>query len=169
MFVSILWFHREHKPGLLTWNLRAFRVREAWLLYILASFGIWSLWASQMALVVKNPRASAGDTRAEGLIPGSRRSPGEGNSNPLQYSCLENSVDRGCWWAVVHGVAKSWTPLSAHTHSLCVLLPPPQHIFFQLLTVLFFPPLLSPQGFRNIFVFHIFSLCLIFRAALKVP
>ena len=78
MFVSMLWFHREHTPGLLTWNLRAFGVRGAWLLDILASFGIWRLWASQVAPVVKNPPASAGDTRAEGLIPGSRRSPGEG-------------------------------------------------------------------------------------------
>ena len=41
-------------------------------------------------------------------IPGLVRSPGEGNSNPLQYSCLENSMDRGAWWATVHGVTKSW-------------------------------------------------------------
>ena len=46
-----------------------------------------------------------------GLIPGSGRSPGEGNSNPLQYSFLENSTDRGGWWATVHGVTKSWTQL----------------------------------------------------------
>ena len=44
-----------------------------------------------------------------GLIPGSGRSPGEGNGYLLQYSCLENSMDRGAWWATVHGVAKSWT------------------------------------------------------------
>jgi len=44
-----------------------------------------------------------------GLIPGSERSPGEGNGNPLQYSCLENSMDRGVWWASVHGVTKSGT------------------------------------------------------------
>ena len=43
------------------------------------------------------------------LIPGSGRSPGGGNGNPLQYSCLENPMDRGAWWARVHGVAKSWT------------------------------------------------------------
>jgi len=42
------------------------------------------------------------------VIPGSRRYPGEGNGNTLQYSCLENSMDRGIWWATVHGVAKSW-------------------------------------------------------------
>ena len=47
--------------------------------------------------------------------PGSGRSPGEGNGNPLQYSCLENSMDRGAWWATVHGVAKSWTRLSNFT------------------------------------------------------
>ena len=46
-----------------------------------------------------------------GSIPGSGRSPGEGNGNPLQYSCLENPMDRGAWWATVHRVAKSWTQL----------------------------------------------------------
>ena len=48
-------------------------------------------------------------------IPGSGRSPGEGNGNPLQYSCLENPMDGGAWWAVVHGVAKSRTRLSDFT------------------------------------------------------
>ena len=47
-----------------------------------------------------------------GFIPGSGRSPREGNGNPLQYSCLGNHMDRGAWWAVVHGVKKSWTQLS---------------------------------------------------------
>ena len=47
-----------------------------------------------------------------GLISGSGRSPGEGNGYPLQYSCLANSMDRGDWWATVHGVTKSWTRLS---------------------------------------------------------
>ena len=56
--------------------------------------------------VVKNPPANAGDT---GLIPGSGRSPGEGNGNPLQYSGLEDPMDRGAWWAMVCGVPKSWT------------------------------------------------------------
>ena len=46
------------------------------------------------------------------LIPGLGRSSGEGNGNPLQYSCLKNSMDRGAWWATVHGVTKSWTQLS---------------------------------------------------------
>ena len=53
--------------------------------------------------VVKNPLANAGGT---GSIPGSGRSPGEGNGNPLQHSCLENPMDRGDWWAIIHGVAK---------------------------------------------------------------
>ena len=55
---------------------------------------------------VKNPPANAGDTS---LIPGWGRSPGEGNSNPFQYSCLGNPMDRGVSWSTVHGVAKSWT------------------------------------------------------------
>ena len=52
---------------------------------------------SQVALVVNNPPANAGDTRDAGLIPGSGRSPGEGNDNPRQYSCLENPMGRGAW------------------------------------------------------------------------
>ena len=57
--------------------------------------------------VVKNPPAKAGDTGDSSSIPGSGRSPGGGNGNPLQYSCLENSMDRGTWQATVHGVGKS--------------------------------------------------------------
>ena len=64
---------------------------------------------SQMALMVKNPPANAGDIIETGLIPGSGRSPGGGNGNPLQYFCLENSMDRGAWRATVHGVAKNQT------------------------------------------------------------
>ena len=58
--------------------------------------------------VVNNLPANAGDTREAGLIPGLGRSPGLGNGNSLQYSCLENYVDRGAWQATVHGVANSW-------------------------------------------------------------
>ena len=57
--------------------------------------------------MVKKPSASAGDIREKGLIFGLRRSPGGGNGNPFQYSCLENSKDRGAWQVTVHGVAKS--------------------------------------------------------------
>ena len=60
-------------------------------------------WASLMAQWVKNPSANAEDVSS---IPGSAGSPGGGNDNPLQYSCLENSEDRIAWWATVHGVAK---------------------------------------------------------------
>ena len=67
--------------------------------------------ASQVVLVVKNPTANAGDTRDSGSIPGSGRSPGGRHLNPIQYSCLENSMDRGAWWATVPSVAKSWTQL----------------------------------------------------------
>ena len=62
--------------------------------------------------MVKNLPANAGDIRDMGSIPGSKRSPGGGHDNPLQYSCLENPMDRTVWWATVHGGAKSRTPLS---------------------------------------------------------
>ena len=70
-----------------------------------------------MVLVIKNSPANAGDKRGAGLIPALGRSPGgrhgrgreEGNS--LQYSCLENPMDREAWWAIVYGVAKNWTQL----------------------------------------------------------
>jgi len=58
---------------------------------------------------VKNLPDNTGDSRDAGLIPGSERSPGAGNDNPLQYSCLENSMDRGAWWATVHRITKSQT------------------------------------------------------------
>ena len=59
--------------------------------------------------MVKNPPDNARDLRDKGLIPGSGRSPGGGHGNQLQYSCLENPMDRGASWAAVHGVAKSRT------------------------------------------------------------
>ena len=67
--------------------------------------------SSQVALVVKSLPANAGDIRDTGLIPVLGRSPGGGNGNPLQYSCLENLMNRGAWWATVHGIAKSQTRL----------------------------------------------------------
>ena len=79
-----------------------------------------------MALVVKNPPANAGDVRDVGSTPGLGRSPGVGNGSPFHYSCLENPMDKGAWWATVHGVSKSGTQLkgpgthtqiSGHTHS----------------------------------------------------
>ena len=65
--------------------------------------------ASQVAPVLKNPPAKAGDIRDMGSTPGSGRSPGEGRGNPLQYSCMENPMDRGAWWATVRGATNSQT------------------------------------------------------------
>ena len=65
--------------------------------------------------MVKNPSANAGDIRDVGSIPESGRSPGVETGNPLQYSCLENFMDKTAWWATVHGVKKSRTQLSTHT------------------------------------------------------
>ena len=73
-----------------------------------------------MALVVKNLLANAADIRDEGSVPGWRRSPGRGDGNPLQYSCLENPMDRGAWQAIVFRVTKRPTPLkllSMHAHA----------------------------------------------------
>ena len=60
-------------------------------------------------LEIKNLPANAGDTRDSGSVPESGRSPGVGNGNPLQYTCLENPMDRGAWQATVYGVTKIWT------------------------------------------------------------
>ena len=84
----------------------------------------WGFWGGS---VVKNLPGNVGDARGADSIPGSGRSSGVGNGNLLQYSCLENSMDRGPWWAIVHRVAKSWTWPSTHTlnvkesRSLCCL------------------------------------------------
>ena len=84
---------------------------------------IFDLWCTLMGFlggsVVKNSPATAGYRGDTGLIPGLRRSLGGGNGNPLQYSCLESSMDRGAWRAIVHRVAKSRTHLSdgAHMHA----------------------------------------------------
>ena len=77
------------------------------------------LWASQVALVVKNLPAKAGVLRDAGSIPGSGRSPGGEHGNPLQYSCLENPMDRGAWRKTVHGVTKSWTQLKRFSTHAC--------------------------------------------------
>ena len=76
-----------------------------------------------VALVVKNPAATAGDLRDPGSIPGSRRSPGGGHGNPVQCSCLENPMDRGAWWATAHGVAESErTEATEHSYMRASLL-----------------------------------------------
>ena len=81
----------------------------------------WQRWASQVALVAKNPPASAGDIRDARSIPGSGRPPGGGHGNPLQSSCLENPMDRGGWWATFHRVAKSQTRLKRPSMHACIL------------------------------------------------
>ena len=70
--------------------------------------------APQVAVLVKNPSVKAGDARDAGSVPESGRSPGVGNGNPLQYSCLENSKDRGVWWATVREAAKIQMQLSMY-------------------------------------------------------
>ena len=83
--------------------------------------GIWTVHELSLGFpggtVVKNLPANAGDIRDMDSTPGSVKAPGEGNSYPLQYSCLENSMDRGAWLGIVHGVAKSLTRLNTHTHT----------------------------------------------------
>ena len=83
-----------------------------------------SMWASQVELVVKNPPANAGDIRDTVLMSVSGRSPGGGHGHPLQYSCLENPMDRGAGRATVHRVAKGGTRLkqrsTQHIQCLCV-------------------------------------------------
>ena len=75
--------------------------------------------------MVKNPPTNPGDIRDTSLIPGLGRSPGVENGNPLQCSCLENSMDRGAWWATVQGVTKNQTQLTTeynyNLYTLCVL------------------------------------------------
>ena len=69
-----------------------------------------------MAQLVKNPPANIGDTRDAGSIPGSGRSPGVGNGNPLHYYCLQNPMDKGAWQTTVHGVTKE-LDMTEHTHT----------------------------------------------------
>ena len=66
--------------------------------------------------VVKNPSANVGDARDMGSVPGLGRSSGGGHGNPLQYSCLKNPMERGAWWATVHGVAELEVTKDASTH-----------------------------------------------------
>ena len=87
-------------------------------------------FASLVAQMVKLSACNAGDL---GSIPGLGRSPGEGNGNPLEYSCLENSMDAGTSWATVHGVPKSWTQLSNFAFTLAFTFFPPVYNSFPLL------------------------------------
>ena len=82
---------------------------------------IWFQLIIKFVIIRGNSKASAHNAGDPSSIPGLGRSPGEGNGNPLQYSCLENSMDGGAWWATVHGVTKSWTQLSDFTTSQHIL------------------------------------------------
>ena len=80
-------------------------------------------WAFPGGTGVKNPPANAVDTGPTGSIPGLGRPPGGGHDNPLQYSCLENPMDRGAWWATIHRAAQAWIQLKQlSTHSFVLLL-----------------------------------------------
>ena len=83
------------------------------------------IWASQVVLVVKNLPANARNVRDVGSTPGSGKSPGGGCGNPLQYSCLENAMDRWAWWATVHGIARV-------RHSLKTKPPPYIYLYISL-------------------------------------
>ena len=94
-----------------------------------------SIWASWVALVVKNSPANAGNIMRFGFPPGSGRCPGGGHGNPLQYSSLQNSMNREVWWAAVHQITKSWIQLkwlSTYTHTFVI------HIYFYLFIYLLF-------------------------------
>ena len=99
--------------SLMWWNVLTELIQASVHYCIITQFWTHSKWRRHCTLgfpgspVVKNPPVSAADARDTGSIHGSRRSPAEGKSNPLQYSCLENPMDREAWWATVHGITKS--------------------------------------------------------------
>ena len=97
-------FHGQRTlRGYSPWSHKELDMTE-WLNNFLLGFLGW--------VVVKNLPANAGDKKDPGLMAESERFPGIGNGNPFQYSCLENSIDRGVWWSSIHGVTNSWTPRS---------------------------------------------------------
>ena len=97
-------------PGNRGWSIKRLCENN---INVLADFSLTAVvaGASQVVLVVKTLPANAGDIRDADLIPGSERSPGGGHGNPVQYSCLENPIDRGAWQALVHGVLQSQSQL----------------------------------------------------------
>ena len=130
MFISFL--SSNHVFALLIFKMRELKVREVinkvaslpasdvtWSTYSVFYCLLPHLWASQVALVVKNPPASSGNIRDIGSVPQWGRFPGGGHSNPLQYFCLENPMDRGAWWATVHRVTKNWTRLKQLSTHAC--------------------------------------------------
>ena len=99
--------HCSHSP-----LCTALLLRSSWWSFFLLNGSLKYYLGFPGGLEVKASACNAGNL---GSTPGSGRSPGEGNGNPLQYSCLENPTDGGAWWATVHGVAKRWTRLSDFT------------------------------------------------------
>ena len=115
------------EPGGLP-SMGSHRVRHDW--SDLAAVAAGLDWDFSSGSVVKNPPANAGDARDADSVPGSGRSPGIGIGNPLQYSCRENSMDRGTWQTTVYGVARSdslWPHRLQHTRSPCPLPTPGVH------------------------------------------
>ena len=108
---------------MVSWQATAFTISHALIplcqLLSPTQKGIWEIialqrdmWSLPGGAVIKNLSANTGDAGDAGSISGSRRSPGEGNDNPVQYSCLENSMDRGTQWPIDHAVTKGHTLLS---------------------------------------------------------
>ena len=97
--------HGIFQARVLEWGAIAFSQLKEYFL----KFNQCQLWDFSDGAIVNNLPSNAGDIRDTGSVSGSEGSPGKGHGNPLQYSCLENSMDRGAWWVIVHGVAKSWT------------------------------------------------------------
>ena len=116
-----LWPDRERiNAGLRIWATTVYELWNSTILlsYLTENFGnLFAFMASQFELVINNPLSSEGDIRDVGLIPGSARSPGGGHGNPLQYSCLENPMERGAWRATVHRATKTGKQLKR----LCIL------------------------------------------------
>ena len=103
-FLSLKDYTQQHfQSGDFLWKL----YNHYWRVYLLQQLMILLGFPSS-----SDGKASACNAGDQGSIPGSGRSPGEGNGNPCQYPCLEIPMDRGAWWATVHGVTKSWTLLS---------------------------------------------------------
>ena len=107
-----------HHFTLSSWADEVINLQSVHIITILLPAEYTYYWASQVALVVKNPSANPGDTRDAGSIPGSGRSSGERNGNTVQYSYLGNPMDRGAWQATVYGGAVlDMTEATLHTYT----------------------------------------------------
>ena len=112
---KLLLFRLANVPSVYAYHLLQNFLQWKWKIYVKGRGEAWP--PDSLGVIIGFPgdadvKESACNAGNPGSIPGSGRSPGEGNGNPLQYSSLENPIDRGAWQATVHGVAKSWTQLS---------------------------------------------------------